>query len=171
VSEGPKESPRLHKYRARLGSLWIVSALEALAISALFFGASWFAEHYKQGGTALRMLTDPALWLVVLIASLLGALGNLALYYLGQRGTEAVLQRFPRIEGRRWKRIGTFYQRFGAKLLILSAIPGLGSLLTTGAGAFGIKRNAFLFWVILAKGMRNWVLLLLFHQVYWLLKW
>jgi len=149
----------------------MVLVLEALAIIALLVGVSWFVERYEQGGPVIRMLVDPGLWLVVLVASLLGALGNLALYYLGQRGTEAVLQRFPRIEGGRWKRIGAYYQRFGARLLILSVVPGLGSLLTMGAGAFGIKRRVFLFWVVLAKGMRNWVLLLLFHQVYWLLKW
>jgi membrane protein YqaA with SNARE-associated domain len=37
-------------------------------------------------------------------------------------------------------------------------------LLTTGAGAFDIKRSPFLFWVFVGKMLRNWLILLVFYQ-------
>jgi membrane protein YqaA with SNARE-associated domain len=42
----------------------------------------------------------------------------------------------------------------------------LGTLLTTAAGAFGVNRKVFLGWVFTSKVLRNWLLLLLFHQVF-----
>jgi membrane protein YqaA with SNARE-associated domain len=110
------------------------------------------------------MLLDPGLWVIVIIATAVGVLGNLALYYLGQRGSDEVFVRFPNLQKERWERIGAYYQRYGARILILSGVPGLGTLLTTGAGAFDIKRSPFLFWVFVGKMLRNWLILLLFYQ-------
>ena len=165
---GEKQRPQ--KHRARFSSLWGILAVESVAIAGLAAGVTWFVTRREEGGHVAMALTDPVLWLVVIGASVLGATGNLALYYLGQSGTGAVFARFPNLEGDRWERIGGYYHRHGGKLLLFSAVPGLGTVLTTGAGAFGIRRISFLFWVVLAKTMRNWVLLLFFHQSYQLLR-
>jgi membrane protein YqaA with SNARE-associated domain len=158
-SQKPKSSDR---NRARFASLWKILLLETVAIAALIMGVRWFINSHEEGWPLAELLLDPGLWLVVAIASTLGVLGNLALYQLGQSGTQAVFERFPGLDGERWERIGAYYHRYGAKILILSAIPGLGTLLTTGAGAFDIQRRAFMLWVFLGKLLRNWVLLLLF---------
>jgi len=139
-----------------------ILALETVVIATLVVGVWWIVASHEKVWPLARMLVDPGSWLLVIIASVLGVVGNLALYYLGRGGSEAVFERFPQLEGERWERIGAYYQRYGARVLILSGIPGLGTLLTTGAGAFNIERNVFLFWVFLAKLLRNWLIILLF---------
>jgi membrane protein YqaA with SNARE-associated domain len=42
----------------------------------------------------------------------------------------------------------------------------LGTLLTTAAGVYGVERKDFLVWVFTSKVLRNWLLLLLFHQAF-----
>jgi membrane protein YqaA with SNARE-associated domain len=144
----------------------MVLAIEAVAITVLVAGVYWFITSYEEVRTFAGPLLRPELWVLVTIVSVVGAIGNLGLYYLGGRGAEAVFARFPYLEGRRWEWIGGHYQRWGGRILILSAIPTLGTLLTTAAGAFGIKRNVFLRWVITSKILRNWLLLLIFYGIY-----
>ena len=170
MSHDSGESRRPQKHRARFTSLWGVLAVESVAVAVLVVGLWWFIGSHEEGWPLASVLLDPVLWLVVIGASVLGATGNLALYYLGKSGSGAVFDRFPNLEGDRWEQIGGYYHRHGGKLLLFSAVPGLGTVLTTGAGAYGIKRISFLFWVILAKMMRNWLLLLLFHQSYQLFR-
>jgi membrane protein YqaA with SNARE-associated domain len=157
----PQKPLSPNRFRARFAGLRGVLALEVAVVAGLVVGVWWFIGSHGAGWPLATMLLDPALWLVVGVLSVLGALGNLALYYLGQRGTEAVFERFPGLEGERWERIGAYYQRYGPKLLILSAVPGLGTVLTTGAGAFNINRYAFFFWVVVGKGLRNWLIVFL----------
>jgi hypothetical protein len=37
--------------------------------------------------------------------------GSLAPYYVGQRGTKAVFERYPRLQGRPWERLEAVFQR------------------------------------------------------------
>jgi membrane protein YqaA with SNARE-associated domain len=160
MSQDPQEPRGLDRYRARFAGLRGVLALEISVVAGLVVGVWWLLGSYEQGWPLARILLTPGLWLLVGVVSVLGALGNLALYYLGQRGSGAVFERFPGLEGERWERIGAYYFRYGPKLLIMSAIPGLGTVLTTGAGAFDVERYAFLFWVVVGKALRNWVIVL-----------
>ena len=81
-----------------------------------------------------------------------------AILVVGQRGTKAVFDRYPRLEGRPWERLESTFQRWGAFTLVLSGIPGLGAALLVVAGAVGIGRRVFLFWVFVGKVLRYWVL-------------
>ena len=112
------------------------------------------------------MLRNPQLWVLVVAVSVLGTVGNLGLYYLGGRGAEVVFARFPYFEGERWDRIGRYNRRWAGKILIFLAIPTLGTLLPVAAGAYGVERKVFLRWVFISKAVRNWLLLLLFHEVF-----
>jgi membrane protein YqaA with SNARE-associated domain len=156
-------SPR--RYRARFASLWGVLGLETIVIIALVAGVLWFVNSRTDRGVT-SMLGNPQLWVLVVAVSALGTLGNLGLYYLGGRGAEAVFARFPYLEGERWERIGGYYRRWGGRILLFSAIPTLGTLLTTAAGAYGVKRRVFLLWVFSSKALRNWLLLLLFYGAF-----
>ena len=149
-------------FRLGFPSMWNILALEIAVVAALVIGVWWFVGSQEEGWPLARALLDPILWVLVIVVSAVGATGNLALYYLGRSGTDAVFERFPQIEGERWKRIGAYYQRYGARVLIFSAVAGLGTVLTTGAGAFDIKRNVFLVWVFLGKLLRNWLVIVLF---------
>ena len=83
--------------------------MESVAVAALVVGLWWFVGSHEEGWPLASVLLDPVLWLVVIGASVLGATGNLALYYLGQGGSGAVFARFPNLEGERWERIGSLF--------------------------------------------------------------
>jgi membrane protein YqaA with SNARE-associated domain len=114
----------------------------------------------------MELFLDPTAWLIVVAFSVLGSIGNLALYQAGKQGVDAIRQRFPRIKDEQWQRVKDLYDNSGGWVLLLSGIPLLGSLLTTAAGAFGVPRPAFLLLVTIGKMLRNWLLAILFYGTY-----
>lgn len=111
----------------------------------------------------MELLLDLRAWLLVLTFSAVGIAIGLASYHVGRRGLPAVQSRFPKVDPERWEQLGRWYDRWGAGVLVLSAVPFLGILLSAGAGAFGIKLGTFLFWSIVTKTVRNWVILLFLY--------
>ena len=103
----------------------------------------WLAQSYRPRTFLGRGLIDHGLWMLVLLVSVCGTAGSLIPYYVGQRGTKAVFEHYPRLEGRPWQRLEAAFQRWGAFTLILSGIPGLGAALLVAAGAFAIKSGFF----------------------------
>jgi membrane protein YqaA with SNARE-associated domain len=108
----------------------------------------------------MSLLLNPGAWLPVLLFSAVGSAGNLAEYYLGRGGADVLTSGTSKITPERWQQIEGLYQKFGAPLLLLSAVPGLGLPLTTAAGAVGVGRTEFLVWVFIGKIVRNWLLVL-----------
>ena len=113
-----------------------------------------------------RVIFELWAWLLVILLSVLGAVGNLTLYKVGEEGMEAVVSRFPQINPARFHRAGELFETRGSWILLLSSLPGLGLLLSTAAGAFGIRMLVFVLWVVVAKMVRNWLLLFLVVNVY-----
>jgi membrane protein YqaA with SNARE-associated domain len=118
------------------------------------------------GPDTTRVLFELWAWLVVILLSVLGVVGNLTLFKIGKEGQEAVASRFPRIDPARWKRAGDLFETRGSWILLMSFLPGLGLLLSTAAGAFGVKTHEFVLWVMVAKMVRNWLLLILIVNLY-----
>ena len=114
----------------------------------------------------MHLLLEPIAWLVVVGLSLLGSVGNLALYQVGKQGYDAIRKRFPRIKPEQWQRVKGLYDRYGGWVLLLSGIPLLGSMLTTTAGAFDVPRPMFLVLVTIGKMLRNWLLIILVAGTY-----
>ena len=114
-------------------------------------------------------MLEVKIWVLVAVLSVVGTVATLAYYYLGKEGYEAVLKRFPEIKQERWDRVASLYDRYGAVLLFLSSIPMVGMLLTTVAGAVGIRVAVFFLWVLIGRLTRNVVLLFLFNQTLGLL--
>ena len=112
----------------------------------------------------MGQLLDIKMWLVVLVISVLGTVTTLAYYYLGKRGARAVQDRVPQITEERWDRAEHLYEEYGSKLLFLSALPVVGLLLHSAAGALGVGLAVYVIWVLLGRLVRNWVLFLLFEQ-------
>ena len=156
MSETPaKPDPNEDKAQVRAGRLYLLAELLAIVI---FLGALfWLMQNYRPRSFIGRGLIEFRLWILVLLVSALGTSGSLIPYYVGQRGTKAVFEHYPRLQGRPWERLEAVFQRWGAFSLILSGVPGLGAALLVAAGAFGIGRRAFLFWVFLGKVLRYWV--------------
>jgi membrane protein YqaA with SNARE-associated domain len=109
-------------------------------------------------------LLDIRAWLAVLIVSVLGTAATLTYYYLGKEGVHAVMKRVPQITEERWDRAQRLYGKVGSKLLFLSSVPMVGALLETAAGALGTGLIVYLVWVLVARVVRNWILLLVFDQ-------
>ena len=118
------------------------------------------------GPNTAYVITELWAWLLVILLSLLGIVGNLTLYKIGKEGQEAVATRFPRIDPARWERAVELFETRGSWILLMSCLPGLGSLLSTAAGAFGVKTHEFVLWVMVAKMVRNWLLLILVFNLY-----
>jgi membrane protein YqaA with SNARE-associated domain len=114
----------------------------------------------------VHLLTEPEAWLLIVAFSVLGSVGNLALYQVGKQGIDAIRQRFPRIKDEQWLRVKGLYDKYGAWILLLSGIPVLGSMLTTAAGAFDVPRPMFLLLVTIGKILRNWLLVILAAGTY-----
>jgi membrane protein YqaA with SNARE-associated domain len=118
----------------------------------------------------MHLLLEPIAWLVVLLLSALGVVGNLALYQVGKRGVDAIRERLPRVKPEQWQKVAGLYERFGAWALLLSGIPVLGSLLTTGAGAFDVPLPSFVVLVFVAKLVRNWLIVVVPVEIYYLFR-
>mgnify|MGYP001554014711 CR=1 FL=1 len=114
----------------------------------------------------MALLTDPRAWLAVLGLSVVGIAISTGAYGAGRRGKTEVRERFSQISETRWRQVQGLYDRWGSGLLLLSAVPGLATVLTVGAGMFGIKVLPFLFWVSTSKVTRTWLIVLILYGGY-----
>lgn len=112
----------------------------------------------------MTYLLDFRVWLLLLAVTTFGTVTKLVNYYVGKRGTDFLLARYPQFSQDRWRQIEGWYQQWGGKLLILSAVPLIGMLLTLAAGAYRVRLYSFLFWVALGRFVRNWLFVLLFIE-------
>ena len=154
----PQPDPSQDKVLSRVRQAHLL--LEVLAVVVLAGAVLWLAQNYQPRTFLGRGLLNHRLWILVLLVSAWGTAGSLIPYYVGQRGTEAVFEHYPKLEGQRWERLVALFQRWGALALILSGIPVLGAALLVAAGAVGIARRLFLFCVFLGKVLRYWLVLL-----------
>ncbi len=109
----------------------------------------------------IEVLTDPQIWLVILVISALGSLARLANFYAGQRGKEKIEAVYSQIKPETWENVLGSYRLMGPLPLLVASIPFIGTVLTIGAGMAGIGRTPFLIFVFLSKVIRNWLLVLL----------
>jgi membrane protein YqaA with SNARE-associated domain len=157
MSEAPTQPDPGDGEKGQSGVRWAHLLIEVLAVIALAGVILWLSQNYRPRSFLGRGLVNYRLWILVLMVSAWGTAGSLIPYYVGQRGTKVVFEHYPRLEGRTWERLEVLFQRWGALALILSGIPGLGAALLVTAGAVGIARQVFLFWVFLGKVLRYWV--------------
>lgn len=110
------------------------------------------------------MLADLRLWGVVLILSVIDTAAALVPYYVGKRGTQAVVARYPRLRQERLEEVKRLYQEHGNGLLFFCYLPLLGMLLAAGAGIADLQVAAFIPWVLAGKTVRWAIILVLFDQ-------
>jgi membrane protein DedA with SNARE-associated domain len=112
----------------------------------------------------VTLLADLRVWGVVLLLSMLDTAAALVPYYVGRRGLEDVLARFPRLRRERLERIQCLYLQHGDGLLFFCFLPMLGVLFSAGAGIAGVQIGAFVPWVLAGKTVRWSIVLVLFDQ-------
>ena len=109
----------------------------------------------------MDLLVSPLAWALVLILTLIGLAGSLPTYYLGRKGMPAIREKYPQVPEERWKQIEGWFERWGALILLLTVLPGFGTVIPPAAGANGIRPIFFILMVGLAKLVRFWVIVLL----------
>lgn len=114
--------------------------------------------------SVIDQLTDPHLWTVVLLISVIGVVSKLIYYQVGKRGSQAVTERVPQVTPERLGQLGDWFDRHGSRVLAISSVPGIGSALAATAGIARIKILIFVFWVFLSGLVRNWLLIIVFGQ-------
>ena len=154
----PKSSRRADKSQtdaqANPGGVYLV--IEVLAVVAVGGVVFWLMRNWQPRSLLGAALLNLRIWILVLLVSGCGTAGCLALYYLGQRGTDTVFDRYPQLEGEPWQRLEAAFQRWGSFTLAISGIPILGTAFLIAAGAFGIRKRAFLIWAFVGRVLRYW---------------
>jgi membrane protein YqaA with SNARE-associated domain len=110
----------------------------------------------------MDLLTNPLVWILVLVLAGIGLAGSLPTYYLGRQGMPYIRERFPKIKEERWEQIGAWFQRWGTPIVLLTVLPGFGTVIPPAAGAHGIRLGFFILLVAIAKIVRFWFIILFF---------
>lgn len=110
----------------------------------------------------MDLLTSPLAWIVVIVLAAIGTAGSLPTYYLGKQGMPAIRERFPEVPEERWQQLEGWFERFGALILLLTVLPGFGTVIPPAAGANGIRLPFLIVMIFLAKLIRFWFLALIF---------
>ena len=110
----------------------------------------------------MDLLTNPLVWILVLVLAGIGLAGSLPTYYLGRQGMPHIRKRFPKIKEERWEQIESWFQRWGTPIVLLTLLPGFGTVIPPVAGAHGIRLGFFILLVAIAKIVRFWFIILFF---------
>ncbi len=108
----------------------------------------------------LEVLINPIAWFIVLLLSGVGVLIHLGQYKIGERGEVAVMDIIGEDSYKKLQRAKELIRRRGAPALLLTAIPGVASVLAFTAGLAKLQIGSFVIFVFIAKLVRNWLILL-----------
>jgi membrane protein YqaA with SNARE-associated domain len=114
----------------------------------------------------IDLVLDWRAWLIVLFLAVATLVFSVAKYRLGQSGMRALKEHYPQVSDERWQRVYGYFDRWGATFVALSFIPILTWIIPPAAGAYGIRFRSFLFWALIAKIVRYWLLILLLAVIY-----
>ncbi len=107
------------------------------------------------------MLRDWRLWLVVIFLTSITLVTSVAKYRLGRNGLETLKEHYPQVSDERWEMVGSYFERWGALVVLFSFLPLLAWIIPPAAGAYGIRFRSFLVWAFIAKMVRYWILILI----------
>ncbi len=109
----------------------------------------------------IAALTNPRLWLVVLIWVAIGVINKLIYYEAGERSGKVALEI---IHGHTQERADRFFARYvpqGSPLLLLASIPVFGSVISVLAGVDGVAILVFITLAVISNLVRNWLIIIL----------
>ncbi len=99
------------------------------------------------------------IWLVGVVATVGNFAGSLTVYYMGKKGTDYILEKYPRIQGERLARAEEWFGKWGPPVLLLAGIPVIGDPICLVAGSLHMKLLTFSIWTFIGKGWRYILLL------------
>jgi len=106
-------------------------------------------------------LTNPRLWLVMLIWVAIGVMNKLVYYEAGERTGEAALEKVHGYTAERAAQFNHLYDRWGVPLLLLSSVPVVGAAITVLAGVDKVSKLLFVILVAISNLVRNWLIIFL----------
>lgn len=104
-------------------------------------------------------------WMVGIVATVGNFAGALTVFYMGKKGTEYLLERYPRLEGDRLKQAETWFKRWGPPVLLLAGLPVIGDPICLVAGSLHMNIWTFSIWTFFGKGWRYVLLLGLWQTI------
>ena len=104
------------------------------------------------------------IWFIVVIISLLGVVAKLVYVGIGKGGRVAILEHVPKLETERLDEIQERYESGGARILLLSSIPGLGSAIAAVAGWLETPVPTFVVLVFISNLIRNGLLVVVLEK-------
>lgn len=143
VSHGKKVSPEEIIVQFGYVGLFVVSMLAA---SILPFSSEIFVVLMPTFGYNI--------WMVGIVATVGNYAGALTVYYMGRKGTEYILERYPRIDRTRLEQAEAWFGRWGPSVLLLAGIPIIGDPICLVAGSLHMKLSTFSIWSFVGKGWR-----------------
>lgn len=96
---------------------------------------------------------------LLLVATTGNSLGALVNYLVGKWGAAFVFTRYIRVDPVVLERLEKVYGRWGAPVLFFAWLPFVGDPLTVAAGVLRVNVYLFMFWVILGKMFRYYLLI------------
>lgn len=109
----------------------------------------------------MDLFTSPLAWAVVLLFAIIGSAASVPTYYLGQKGMPAIREKYPQIPEERLQQVQGWFDRWGTLILLLTVLPGFGTIIPPIAGANGVRFPFFILMIFLAKLVRYWILALI----------
>ena len=110
------------------------------------------------------------LFLVFVVASVVTGLASMVYYALGKKGSEAVFEKHPRLNRKRWGQVQAWYRQYGTAVLLLTIVPFVSTVIVMGAGAFGIPERKVLIWAIAGRFIRYVLYLMLVLILYFVIR-
>lgn len=111
--------------------------------------------------SAVAALTNPSLWLVMLVWVAIGVINKSIYYEAGERSGKAALEKIHGYTQERADRFYAQYDHWGSPLLLLASIPVFGSVISVLAGVDRVAMLAFIVLVVISNLIRNWIIIIL----------
>lgn len=129
--------------------LFIVSFLAAtlLPLGSEIFVATMTVSEYNA-------------WFVFIVATIGNTMGSITNYYIGKLGSNFILSRYIKVDSKKQQKSEQIYQKWGSPILFFAWIPIIGDPLTVVAGIFKLNLYLFIFWVVLGKGFRYFLVIM-----------
>ncbi len=102
----------------------------------------------------MSILLSPVTWALLFILTASGVAFSYAKYIAVEAGTDQILKYHQDLNQDHLKKVMELFQRHGSIILLLSAIPGLDTVVALSAGAAHVTKRTFIFWVTIAKLLR-----------------
>jgi membrane protein YqaA with SNARE-associated domain len=109
---------------------------------------------------ATMTISDYNAWFVFVVATIGNTMGSITNYYIGKLGTNFILLRYIKVDSENRHKSEQLYQKWGSPILFFAWIPIIGDPLTVVAGVFKLNLYIFIFWVVLGKGFRYFVVIM-----------